>query len=253
LRIRTLIVDDEPPAISRVRRFLDRDPDVEVVGACGDGATAVSTIRDLHPDLVLLDVQMPEMDGFEVVSKVGLGRMPVTIFVTAHDRYALRAFEVHALDYLLKPFGKARFTQALSRAKEQLGGKLNRDALRAVVAMLSTGTAHAPTERLPVAHDGRIIFLDMTEIDWIEASGNYVRLHAGAREYELRETLTCIEQKLNPRDFVRIHRSTIVNVRSIKEIHRWFRGHHLVVLNGGQELRMSRYQREVAKRLGLES
>jgi two-component system LytT family response regulator len=195
---------------------------------------------------------MPEVDGFEVVRQVGVELMPVTVFVTAYDRHALRAFEAHALDYLVKPFSEARFAEALRRARQHIAGNLNQEALRNVLAMLSAGNGLDPYPlRLPVARDGHVILVDTAEIDWIEADGNYARLHVGAHEYELRETLTRIEQKLNPQDFVRIHRSTIVNVRSIREIHPWFHGHHLVVLKSGQELRMSRYQREVARRLGV--
>lgn len=195
---------------------------------------------------------MPEINGFDVVKRVGVNHMPVSIFVTAYDRYALRAFEAHALDYLLKPFGKARFLVALGRAKQHIAGKLNREALRNALAMLGEigNQSHYP-EHLPVTQHGHIVLVNTAEIDWIEADGNYARLHIGAHQYEVRETLTGIERKLNPLDFVRIHRSTIVAVRSIKEIHPWLRGHHLVVLNSGKELRMSRYQRDVARRLGV--
>ena len=205
--IRTVIVDDEPPSRSRVRRMLERDADIEVIvnAERGDGQTAVAVIKEQRPDLVLLDVRMPEMDGFDVVEQVGIDRMPVTIFVTAHDRYAIRAFEAHALDYLLKPFGKGRFDEALDRAKEQLAGKLNREALRTIVAMLGRAPAEHPYfERLPITDAGRTTFVDTEQVDWIEANGNSVRLHAGPRCYELRETLTSLGQKLNPRDFVRI-------------------------------------------------
>ena len=190
---------------------------------------------------------MPEINGFDVVKRVGVYHMPVSIFVTAYDRYALRAFEAHALDYLLKPFGKARFLVALGRAKQHIAGKLNREALRNALAMLGEigNQSHYP-EHLPVTQHGHIVLVNTAEIDWIEADGNYARLHIGAHQYEVRETLTGIHGKLNPLDFVRIHRSTIVAVRSIKEIHPWLRGHHLVVLNSGKELRMS-----VARRLGV--
>jgi len=252
MRIRALVVDDEPLARRAVRRLLDHDADIEVVAECGDGRTAIAAIGRLQPDLVFLDIQMPEMDGFEVVREVGVDLMPVTVFVTAYDRHALRAFEAHALDYLVKPFSEARFAEALRRARQHIAGNLNQEALRNVVAALGAGEGRNPyAQRLPVAHDGHVIFVDTAQIDWIEADGNYARLHVGAHAYELRETLTRIEQKLNPQDFVRIHRSTIVNLRSIREIHPWFHGHHLVVLKSGQELRMSRYQREVARRLGV--
>jgi|SRR5882724_2566284 len=250
--IRSVIVDDEPPARSRIRRLLERDPTIDIIAECGDGRSAVDVIRGQRPDLVFLDVEMPEMDGLEVVRQVGVEDMPVTIFATAHEHYAIRAFEVHALDYLLKPFNRARFAAALIRAKQQLAGNLNREAMRAVLAMVGGSAAQNPyCERLPVAQQGRIVFVNTAEIDCIEANGNYVRVHAGTSQYELRETLAGIEQKLNPREFVRIHRSTIVNLRSVKEVHSWFHGHHLVILKGGKEVRMSRYQRDVAKRLGI--
>jgi two-component system LytT family response regulator len=252
MKIRAVVIDDEPPARRRVRQLLNADPDVEVIAECGDGEAAVATICDKRPDLVFLDVQMPEMDGFEVVKRVGVDRMPVTVFVTAYDRYALRAFEAHALDYLLKPFGKARLAEALRRAKQHIAGNLNREALRSVVAMLdrAAGQNNYPA-RLPVTQQGHVLFVNTAEIDWIEADGNYARLHVGNHPYEVRETLTSIEQKLNPQAFVRIHRSTIVNVSSIKEIHPWFRGHHLVILKSGQELRMSRYKHDAARQLGV--
>ena len=252
MKLRAVIIDDEPIARSRLRRFLDTDPDIEVIGECGDGGAAVEVIRNERPDLAFLDVQMPEMGGFEVVERVGIEHMPVTIFVTAYDKYALRAFDVHALDYLLKPFGKARFEEALSRAKEHIAGSLNREALSRVVAMLRPELSPKQyPHQLPVNLHGRVVFVSTAEIDWIEAAGNYARLHAGSRQFEVRETLTSIENKLDPQTFMRIHRSTIVNVRRIKEIHPWFGGHHLVVLNDGRELRMSRYQRDAARRLGV--
>src|SRR5579872_3193858 len=235
MKIRALVIDDEPLARRSVRRHLDAEPDVEVIGECGDGKEAVAAICREEPDLVFLDIQMPEIDGFEVVQQVGVGRMPVTIFVTAYDRYALRAFEAHALDYLLKPFNKARFADALSHARQHIAGNLNREALRSVVELMGqVAGQNTYSEHLPVTQHGHVVLV-----------------HIANRKYEVRETLTAIEHKLNPLDFARIHRSTIVNVRSVKEIHPWFRGHHLVILKNGQELRMSRYQRDVARRLGV--
>lgn len=252
MKLRAVVVDDEPVARRSVRRFLDADPEVEVIDECGDGKTAVQVICREQPDLVFLDIQMPEMNGFEVVKQVGLERMPVTIFVTAYDRYALRAFEALALDYLLKPFGKARFAQALGRAKQYVAGGINREALGSVIAALGQAASESRYPRqLPVTQQGHVVFVSTAEIDWIEADGNYARLHVGKQHFETRETLGSLERKLDPLEFVRIHRSTIVNVRSIKEIHPWFHGHHLVVLNSGVELRMSRYQRDVARRLGV--
>jgi two-component system, LytTR family, response regulator len=250
MKLRAIVVDDEPIARLRIRRMLDADPNVELIAECVDGEGAVAAICRECPELVFLDIQMPEMDGFEVVKRVGVERMPVTVFVTAYDQYALRAFEAHALDYLLKPFGKARFAEALGRAKQHVAGQLNRQALENVLATLGRVANRYPGQ-IPVTQGGRVVFIGTSTIDWIDSNGNYAQLHAGNQQYEIRETLSAIERRLDPIDFVRIHRSTIVNVRSIKEIHPWFRGHHLVILKNGQELRMSRYQQDVARRLGV--
>ena len=252
MSIRTFLIDDEPLARRSVRRFLRNDPAIEVIGECGDGQSAIDAIRSLSPDLIFLDVQMPEVDGFEVLRRLGSGRMPAVIFVTAYDRYALQAFDSNAIDYLLKPFSQERFRRALSRAKERIVGKLNPEETRRILTVLEQ--VHTPNpyvERLPVAENGRITFLKTQEIDWIEAEGNYARVHARSREHSIRETLASLQSKLNPRDFVRIHRSAIVNVHRIREIQPWFHGYHVVVLENGKELRLSRYQHEVADRLGL--
>ena len=250
MRIRALIVDDEPPARQRLRRLLEADPDIELIGECDNGEAAVSAISTGQPDLVFLDVQMPELNGLEVIKGVGVERMPVTVFVTAHERYAVSAFEAHALDYLLKPFSKERLVAALTRAKRQISGCQHREALRSALATLQAESRYR--DRLPVAQNGLIQFVNVADIDWIEADGNYTRIFLGNdRHYVVRETLASFERKLDSRYFVRIHRSTIVNMRSIKEIHRWFHGHHLVVLACGKELRMSRYQQEALARLGV--
>jgi two-component system LytT family response regulator len=251
MTVRALIVDDEPLARRAVRRLLGKHDHVEVIAECGDGDSAVRLVRETTPDLVFLDIQMPEMDGFQVLSRVGADDMPVTIFVTAHDRFALRAFDAHAVDYLLKPIGRKRFDLALSRARQRIAGNLDRAELRRLVASLEKVAAPRYADRLAVPDRGRIRLIPADEIDWIAAAGNYVRIHAGGREHELRETLVQIEAKLDPAQFLRIHRSTIVNVHRIREIQPWFHGHHRVVLVDGTELRMSRYQRDVAKRLGL--
>jgi two-component system LytT family response regulator len=252
MMVRALIVDDEPLARRSVWRFLESDPDVVVVGECGDGASAVATIRAEKPDLVLLDIQMPEMDGFEVVRQIGTEPIPAWIFVTAYDRYALRAFDINALDYLLKPVGRGRFERALVRAKERLAERSHRDLhTRIIAALEQVKRQDEYLDRLPVAENGRILLVKTREIDWIEAEGNYCRLHVGPRTYEIRETLSALNLKLNPRDFLRIHRSSIVNVHRIKEIQPWFHGYHVVLLENGQQLRMSRYKDAVAKQLGI--
>jgi len=249
--IRALIIDDEPLGRRGLLRFLKNDPEVEVVGECADGKSAVATILGKKPDLVFLDVQMPEMDGLGVVRVVGISRMPVTIFVTAYDRYALRAFEVNAIDYLLKPVGQERFSDALTRAKRRIAEKSQCDLNQNIKAMLERLRGEEYVEHLSVPQNGRIVLVRTKEIDWIEANGNYARLHVGVRTHEIRETLNVLERKLDPREFLRIHRSTIVNVRAIKEMHPWFHGYHLVLLQNGQELRMSRYQNKIAQQLGF--
>jgi two-component system LytT family response regulator len=252
MSIRALVVDDEPLARRAIRRFLGKHVGVDVIGECGDGESAVRAIRERKPDLVFLDVQMPEMDGFEVLSAIGANQMPVTIFVTAYDRYALRAFDANAIDYLLKPVGKERFERALTRAKQRIAGEFKYDEVDRIISSLERlAAAQTYPARLAIPKHGRVLFVATKDIDWIEADGNYVRLHVGTREHEFRETLTGLEEKLNPAEFLRIHRSTIVNIQRIKEIQAWFHGHHRVLLENGTELRMSRYQHEIVRKLGL--
>ena len=252
MSIRALVVDDEPLARRAIQRFLGKHTGVDVVDECGDGESAVRTIRERKPDLVFLDIQMPEMDGFEVLSEVGVKEMPVTIFVTAYDRYALRAFDANAIDYLLKPVRKERFERALTRAKRRIAGELKNDEVHRIISSLERFAA-APTypDRLAISKNGRLLFVATKDIDWIQAEGNYVRLHVGNREHEFRETLVSLEERLNPAQFLRIHRSTIVNIERIKEVQAWFHGHHRVLLENGTELRMSRYQRDITRKLGL--
>lgn len=248
--IRALIVDDEPLARRGIRRLLRGEPDVEVVGECGDGETAIAAIRTQQPDLVFLDVQMPERSGLDVVRAVGPDAMPVTSFVTAHDRYAVPAFDADAIDYLLKPFDRERLTRALSRARQRIAGKLNVTNLRLALATIDQ-TVPRYVERLATTAGGRVRFVNVRDIAWIGADGNYADVHAGGHVYTLRESLASLEARLNPADFARIHRSTIVNIHRIREIEPWFNGHHVVSLDTGERLRMSRYQREAARRLGL--
>lgn len=240
-KIRTVIVDDEPLARRGIRAQLEEENDVEVIAECGDGREAVARIRELEPDLVFLDVQMPELDGFGVVEALGARRLPALIFVTAYDRYALRAFEVHALDYLLKPFDPERFVKALGRARAQIERRSISDLsnrLQSLIDDLKTNQKYA--ERLVVKSAGRIFFLGVEEIDWIEAADNYVRLHAGRDAHLLRETMNSLEGRLDPAQFLRIHRSTILNVRRIKELHPLFRGEYEVVLRDGTRLASGR-------------
>jgi len=253
MSIQALIVDDEPLARRAIRRMAERHSDLEIARECGDGDSAISCIAGLKPDLVFLDVQMPGRDGFSVIERLGAERMPATIFVTAYDRYALAAFDAHAVDYVLKPVAAARFDRALQRARERLAGKRRNpeDLERLIEALRRAANRTGHAARLPVLDKGRIVLIAAADIHWIEAEGNYVRLHTASAAYELRETLAGIGAKLDPADFVRIHRSTIVNLRYVKEVQPWFGGYHLVRLDSGKELRMSRYQQDGAERLGV--
>jgi two-component system, LytTR family, response regulator len=246
-KIRALVVDDEPMARDRVLSLLQQEEDVEVVGECGDGTQAVAAIQHQSPDLVFLDVQMPGHNAFEVIQAVGAERMPNVIFVTAYDEYALKAFEVHALDYLLKPFGRDRFQRTLQHARASLerrrAGDLGRRLL-ALVNDIKTEPGPPRLDRLVVKAGGRVFFLRTDEIDWIEAAGNYVRLHLGEESHLFRETMNRMESRLDGRRFVRIHRSRIVNTERVKELQPWFNGEHVVVLQNGTRLTLSRGYRE---------
>jgi|HubBroStandDraft_6_1064221.scaffolds.fasta_scaffold52566_3 two-component system LytT family response regulator len=246
MSIRTLIVDDEPLARDRIRGLLDSEPDVEIAAECSTGLDAVAAIRGLQPDLVFLDVQMPELSGFDVLEAVLPAPLPIVIFVTAHDQYALKAFEVHALDYLLKPFDRGRFSSALARVRTQMmlqeeSGELNKKLL---AILESVKSERKYLDRLVVKSSGRVFFLKAEEIDWIEAAGNYVRLHTGKESHLLRETMASLESRLAPERFVRIHRSTIVNIERIRELRSLFHGDYEVILSDNTELVLSRAYRE---------
>ncbi|MEO8521193.1 MAG: LytTR family DNA-binding domain-containing protein [Acidobacteriota bacterium] len=244
-RIRTLVVDDEPLARERLTSLLFNEADIDIVGQCRDGEEAVASITNLSPDLVFLDVQMPQMDAFEVIDAVGGDRMPLVIFVTAHDQHALRAFQVKALDYLLKPFDRERFTDALQRARRQIERDETGDLGRRLLALVKDLRKDQPrSERLVVKSGGRLFFLRADEIDWIEASGNYVRLHVGNTAHLLRETMNALEGRLDPEKFFRIHRSRIVNMERIQELQPWLNGEYSVVLRTGTRLPLSRGCRE---------
>ena len=241
MTLRVLIVDDEPLARRRVRGLLAGARDVEVVGECAGGRAAVAAIREAAPDVVFLDVQMPELDGFGVLAEVGAARAPAVVFVTAHDEHALRAFEVHALDYLLKPFRRERFEEALRRARAAAA----RGAPDARLAALleDRERARRRAERLLVRDGGRVTFVRVASIDWLEAAGNYVKLHAGGAEHLVRETLTALEARLDPERFARIHRSLIVNLDRVAEVLPG-RNDGVVVLAGGTRLPLSRSYRD---------
>jgi two-component system LytT family response regulator len=247
VKIRVLVVDDEPLARERVRKLLANEPEVECVGECADGTSAVEAIREQSPDLVFLDVQMPELDGFGVLAQVSGETMPAVVFTTAHDRFALKAFEVHAVDYLLKPFDKARFTTALQRAVDQIRRRQTGDLSQRLTALLADVRPEPKSKYLPriaVKSSGRVVFVKVDDIDWIEAADNYVSLHVGAEQHLHRETMSALEGQLAPDKFMRISRSTIVNMDRIKELQPLFHGEYAVVLRSGAKLTLSRSYRD---------
>jgi two-component system LytT family response regulator len=244
MNIRVMIVDDEPLARERIRMLLEGEPELEIVSECGNGTDALRAIEKLNPDLVFLDIQMPELTGFEVLDRLDPARTPVVIFVTAYDQYALKAFEVCALDYLLKPFDRERFKRALKRARADLDRRKTGAVNEKVLKLLSElQRSKKYVDKLIVRAGGRVLFLRADEIDWIEAAGNYVRLHAGKEEYVYRETMTKLEEQLNPDRFARVHRSTIVNIERIKELQPWFRGDYMILLRDNSKLLLSRTYR----------
>jgi two-component system, LytTR family, response regulator len=248
--IRVLIVDDEPAARNGIRQLLKHDPEVVVVGEARNGREAVRALENNGIDVVFLDVQMPELDGFGVVSAVGAQQMPTIVFVTAYDRHALHAFEVHALDYLLKPFTDDRFHDALARAKASIRqGRLGDLSGRLAALLKESGVAPAAPpgsylKRLAIRGGGRVTLLPVRDIDWLEAERDYVRVHAGKNAHVIRETMKNIEDQLDPGRFVRIHRSTIVNIERVKELQPMFKGEYVVVLHDGTELKLSRGYRD---------
>jgi two-component system LytT family response regulator len=236
-KISTLIADDEKLARSNLTILLRRDPDIEIVSECGSGAEALSQIRSKRPDLVFLDVQMPECDGFDVLELLGGEQPPALVFVTAYDQYALRAFEAGALDYLLKPFSNARFDKALDRAKERV--RLGKDQSRKV-------------DRFVIKNAGEVLFLKISEIDWIEAADYYACLHVGPRTHLIRRSMSDLDRDLDQTAFCRIHRSTIVNLNRIRGLKLSEDGEYGVQLDNGNTLRLSRrYRRQLQSRLGL--
>jgi len=252
--LRTIIADDERLAREKLRIFLSSEPDIEIMAECQDGEQTIAAIRIYHADLVLLDIQMPRLDGFQVLEQLRPEEMPVIIFTTAYDQYALRAFEAHALDYLLKPFDQERFHRALQRARELVGSTQERELTQRILSLLSqvrsdAAAATSAQDRLVIRAKGRIVFLNLDEIDWIQASANYVRLNVGKESHLVRETIGRIAERLNPNHFVRIHRSTIVDVRKIKELIPVNSGEYIVVLTNGKELSCSRGYRTALQKM----
>jgi two-component system LytT family response regulator len=242
--IRVLLVDDESLAREMLREMLQDDPQVTIVGESCNGHEALEAIRTHSPDLIFLDVQMPELGGFEVLEALGK-EIPRVIFVTAYDQYAVRAFEVHALDYLLKPFDQERFDISWQRARAQIlrdrGGGTDQRIL-ALLEEMKAGNKYL--ERLVIKASGRIYFLETSEIDWIEAEGNYVSVHSAKKCHLLRETISSLEAQLDPRKFLRIHRSSIVRIGRIQELQPWFHGEYRIILQNGTQLTLSRNYRD---------
>jgi two-component system LytT family response regulator len=248
--IRVLIADDEPLGRDCVRAGIEAAGGMDVIAECGDGPSAVQAITDLDPDLVFLDVQMPGQNGFEVIASVGPTRMPPVVFVTAYDEHAIRAFEVHALDYVLKPFDDARFREVIAHARERLAAD-RRQAFRSTLTSLleELRPAGAPfARRVMVEVDERFRFITVEAIDYIETEGNYLRLHCGKDIHRVRSTLTALMQRLDPACFVRIHRSTAINLDRIREVQQWFGGDYLAILRDGTQLRIGRRYRSALLR-----
>ncbi|MSU61038.1 MAG: response regulator transcription factor [Pedosphaera sp.] len=251
MKIRTIIVDDEPLGRERLRKLLAIESDVEIVAECGDGREAIATIQREAPQLVFLDVQMPEIDGFGVVAGLTMKPAPIFVFVTAYDKFALRAFDAHALDYLLKPFDKARFQKALEKVRVHLKAR-EMDQLSARLTTLIEEVKEGRGEkqevkamdRFAVKTGGKVLLLKIDDIDWIEAADNYINIHIGVETHMQRETMVSIEGKLPPARFVRINRSTIVNIERVKELQPLFHGDQVVILHGGTKLTLSRNYRD---------
>jgi len=251
-RIRAVIVDDEPLARERLRTLLGEQGDVDVVAECGDGREAIRAVAAHSPDLLFLDVRMPGTDGFGVIDAIGEERVPAVVFVTAYGEHALRAFEVRGLDYLLKPFDRERFAKTMERVRQHLARRGSAE-LRTQLLELIDGLRQEPRhpERFVVKTGGRVFFVGADEIDWVEADGNYVRLHVGSAAHLLRETMAHLEERLDPSRFVRVHRSSIVNLERVKEMQPWFNGEYVVILKDGTRVVMSRgYRQKLAHLFG---
>ena len=261
--IRVLIVDDEPLAREGIKKLCERDPDIEVVGECADGRAAVAAIEQIEPDLLLLDIQMPTTDGFEVISAVGPDRMPHVIFVTAYDQFALRAFEVHALDYLLKPFSDKRFFNAIARAKQAMHAVAQNDLrdrllglLEAVGGPLQAGSDAGKanrsfSSRIAVKQGGSVVLVRADDVDWIEAADYYAKLHVREKTYVMRESMKSLAARLDPQQFFAVSRSAIVNLDRVREIQSFARGSQIVILSDGTRVTLSRTRREaLARQLG---
>lgn len=257
--LKVLIADDEALVRKSIRRLL-RDYDVEIVRECEDGRSALNTIRHWSPDLVFLDIQMPEINGLDVMKELGERRTPATIIISAYSNFAVESYEFDVVDYLLKPFNKERFEKAFTRARSRIGacsGLLPEQTLEKEVEaaprverlLESLLRRYEHVDRIPVPKNGRLSLIETNRIEWMEARGNTLLLHCENEVYPVRKALSEIQQQLDPRNFIRIHRSTIVNLRFVREIQPWFNGHHVLILKNGQKLRISRYRNEVMRQL----
>ena len=250
MKIQTVIVDDEPLARKFLREMLGNDPQVEIVAECANGYEALRAVKKLKPDLLFLDIQMPELDGFAVLQALEWEHVPLVIFVTAYDQYAMRAFEVHALDYLLKPFDDHKFERAMNRAKTQIRGRENKNTDESMMGLLKDLKDRSSyIERIQIKSADKIILLKTEKIDWIESDDNYVKIHSGKSSHQIRDTITNLERQLNPAMFLRIHRSTIVNIESIDALQPLYQGDYRVILNNGAQLTLSRRYRDRARQV----
>ena len=251
--IRTIIADDEHLAREKLRLLLGEESGVQVVAECQNGQATIDAVHDYKPDLLLIDIRMPDMDGFQVLEKIAPDEMPVVVFTTAYDQFAIRAFDAHALDYLLKPFEQERLHDAIERTRAELLKSHQLDLTTRILDLLAKadpkGEPKSSDDRMVIRAGGKVVFLDVKEIDWIEASANYVKVNVGKDSYLLREGIGSISERLDPDRFVRIHRSAIVNVRKIKELQPCESGEYIAVLKNGKELSCSRGYRAQLQRL----
>lgn len=249
MKIRALIVDDEPVARRGIRQQLGNERDIEIVAECDDGASAVAAIAEYRPDLVFLDLQMPGLGGFDVIESVGMAHMPAVIFITAFDQFAVHAFEVNAIDYVLKPIAAERFAQALQRARKHLAPDDFAERLATALKALDRSAPQRWSQRLAIRSGGHVVLIETSAIDRCVADGNYVDIYAGGKTHVMRETITCLEARLDPKRFVRISRSAIVNIERVRELHPTFSGDFVAVLADGSRVDGSRRFRDGIDRL----
>jgi two-component system LytT family response regulator len=251
-RIRVILADDEELARERLRQVLHEENEIEIVAECAGGAETVDAVLRLQPDLLFLDIQMPGMDGFAVIKKLTAQNLPLVIFVTAYDEYAVQAFELHACDYVLKPFKKNRFRETLAHAKSQLHLRNNAGYAQRITTLLET-MQRPYLERISIKETGRLFFIKTAEIEWFKAEDNYIRVHSGGKSYLIRQTMRTLEEQLDPHRFIRIHRTAIVNVEKIRELQQWFQRDYRVILQDGTKLPLGRsYRNHLRSVLGLD-